>query len=73
VKAIETAAENRLDTLVYRVEKPRYSFEKHVSMHKKSHLELEKVTGKVMPEPTKVRRMLMSLQASTMAIPVGTI
>jgi hypothetical protein len=73
LEAIETTAENRLDTLVYRGEKPRYNFETHVSMHRKSHLELEKATGQLIPGPTKVRRLLKSLQASTMAIPVGTI
>jgi hypothetical protein len=34
-------------------------------------LELEKATGQVIPGPTKVRRLHQSLQASTMAIPVG--
>jgi hypothetical protein len=45
LEAIETTAENQLDTLVYRCGKPCYNFET-VSMHQ-------------------------SLQASTMAIPVG--
>jgi hypothetical protein len=70
---IETTAESRLDTLVYRSEKPRYNFETHVSMHRKSRLDLEKAAGQVIPGPTKVRRLLKSLQASKMAIPIGTI
>jgi len=73
MEAIEVAAENRLDTLVYRGEKPRYNFETHVSMHRKSHLELEKATGTPIPGPTKVRRLLKSLQTSMMAVPVATI
>jgi hypothetical protein len=73
LEAIETAAENRLDTLVYRGEKPRYNFETHVTKHRQSHLELKKATGTAIPEPTKVRRLLKSLQASTMQVPVATI
>jgi hypothetical protein len=42
------AAENPLDTLVYRGENTRYNFETHVSMHRKSHLELEKATEVLM-------------------------
>jgi hypothetical protein len=45
LEAIETAAENRVYTLSYRGETPRYNFETHVSMDRKSHLELEKATG----------------------------
>jgi hypothetical protein len=73
LEAIETTAENRLDNLVYRGEKPRYNFETHVSMHRKSHLELEKATGQLIPGQTKVRRLLKSIQAPNMAIPVATI
>jgi hypothetical protein len=36
-------------------------------------LELEKATGTPIPEPTKVRRLLKSLQASTMQVPVAKI
>jgi hypothetical protein len=73
LEAIETTAEHRLDNLVYRGEKPRYNFETHVSMHRKSHLELEKATGQLIPGQTKVRRLLKSLQVPNMAIPVATI
>jgi hypothetical protein len=73
LEAIETTAENRLDNLVYRGEKPRYNFETHVSMYRKSHLELEKATGQLIPGQNKVKRLLKSLQAPNMAIPVATI
>jgi hypothetical protein len=49
LEAIETAAENRLETLIYREEKPRYNFETHVSMRRKSHGELEKAIEQVLP------------------------
>jgi hypothetical protein len=42
-------------------------------MHRKSHLELEKATGMDIPGPTIVRRLLKSLKASTMNVPVATI
>jgi hypothetical protein len=58
LEAIETAAEHRLSNLSYRAETPRYNFETHVSMHCKSHLELEKATVTDIPGPTKVRRLL---------------
>jgi hypothetical protein len=54
LEAIESAAENRLDTLIYRGEKPRYNFETHVRKHRQSHLELENATGTPIPEPMKV-------------------
>jgi hypothetical protein len=73
LEAIETAAENKLETVVYRGEKPRYNFETHVSMQRKCHLDLEKATGQDIPGPTKVRQLLKSLQVSTMAVPVATI
>lgn len=73
LEAIETAAENRLETLIYRGEKPRYNFETHVTKHRQSHLELQKATGTEMPGPTKVRRLLKSLQATTMLVPIATI
>jgi hypothetical protein len=53
LEAIDTAAETRLETLIYRVETPRYNFETHVSMHRKLHHELEKATGMNIPGTTK--------------------
>ncbi len=73
LEAIEVAAEQRLESLQYRGEKQRYNFEMHVSMHRKAQLEIEKATGTLIPEATKVRRLLKSLQVSTMAVPVATI
>jgi hypothetical protein len=73
MEAIEAAAEQRLEDLVYKGEMPRYNFETHVSMHRKSHLELEKATGIAMPETTKIWRLLKSLNATTMLVPIATI
>ena len=73
LEAIEIAAEHKLENLVYRGEKQRYKFETHVSMHRKAHQELEKATGIEMPESTKVRRLLKSLQVPALAVPEATI
>ena len=73
LEAIEVKAEQRLENLQYRGEKQRYNFEMHVSMHRKSQLEIENATGRPIPETTKVRHLLKSLQAPTMTVPVATI
>ena len=73
LEAIEAAAENRMESLIYRGEKPRYNFETHVSMHQKSYLEIENATGQIIPGPTKVRKLLKSIQASNLMVPVATI
>ena len=73
IEAIETAAKNRLDTLVYRGEKSQYNLETHVSMNRKSHIEIAKATGNEIPETTKVRRLIKSLQVDTMVVPIATI
>jgi hypothetical protein len=61
METIELAAEKRLDLLIYCGEKPRYTFELHVSFHRKAHLDIEKTTGNVIPEPKKVRRLIKSI------------
>jgi hypothetical protein len=73
MEAIETAAEHKLETIQYRGEKQRHSFETHVSMQMKCHLELEKATGTPIPELRKVRLLLKSLQVATMSVPAATI
>ena len=73
IEAMEAAAEKQLDTLVYRGEKQRYNFETHVSKHIKAHLDIAKATGTEVPEKTKVRKLLMSLQHATMSVGVATI
>ena len=73
MEAIETAAEHKLETVQYRGEKQRHTFETHVSMQMKCHLELEKATGTPIPELRKVRLLLKSLQVTTMMVPAATI
>jgi hypothetical protein len=73
MEAIEVAAEKRLDQLIYRGEKPRYTFELHVSFHRKAHLDIEKTTGNAIPEPTKVRRLIKSIQTDFLKVPLATI
>ena len=73
IEAMEAAAEKQLETLVYRGEKQRYNFETHVSKHIKAHLDIAKATGTEVPENTKVRKLLASLQHATMSVGVATI
>jgi hypothetical protein len=68
LEAKEVAAEKLLDQLIYRGEKPRYSFELHVSFHRKAHLYIEQTTGNPIPEPTKVQRRIKSIQADFLKI-----
>jgi hypothetical protein len=73
METIEVGAEKQLDTLIYRGEKHRYTFETHVSKHRKAHIDIEKATGTALPENNKVRKLLKSLQAPTLEIPKATI
>jgi hypothetical protein len=67
------AADKKLDTLIYRGEKPRYTFELHVSFHRKAHLDIERTTGTPIPEATKVRRLIKSLQCEPLKVPIASI
>jgi hypothetical protein len=73
MEAIEVAAERKLATLKYRKEGPRYTFEGHVSMHRKAHNDLLESTGTALPEPMKVRKLLASIEATNLLSAVGTI
>jgi hypothetical protein len=73
MEAIETAAEHKLETIQYRSEKQRHSFESHVSMQMKCQLELEEATGTPIPELRKVCLLLKSLQVATMSVQAATI
>jgi hypothetical protein len=73
MESIEVAAEKQLTSLIYSGERQRYSFETHVSKHRKAHQELEKATGAALPDGTKVRRLLDSLQVASLAVPIATI
>jgi hypothetical protein len=42
-------------------------------MHRKSHIEIAKATGNEIPETTKVRRLIKSLQVDTMVVPFASI
>jgi hypothetical protein len=73
LETIQVQAENRLDKLLYRGEKPRYNFETHVSFHRKSHNEISKATGIELTEQVKVRKLLTSLQTPTLLAAIATI
>jgi hypothetical protein len=72
-QAIEEKAEKQLNTLIYRGEKHRYTFETHVSKHRNAHIEIEKATGTALPETNKVRKLLNSIQSPTLEVPKSTI
>lgn len=63
LETIQVKAEQRLDQLQYRGEKPRYNFELHVSNHRKSHNEILKASGIALQEQVKVRKLTSSLLA----------
>lgn len=73
LETIEVLAEKSLDTHVYRGEKPRYSFEYHVSIHRRAHLDIEHTTNVPLTEQVKVRKLLKSLQASSLTTAIATI
>jgi hypothetical protein len=58
--------------MVYEGEKQRYNFETHVSMQRKTHLEIEKTTRQEMIGRVKVKYLMDSLQTPTMDAPKGT-
>jgi hypothetical protein len=70
--AIEASAEKQLATLVYRGEKPRYNFESHVSKHLRAHLDIAKAGG-VLNERQKVRKLVESLQASSLVAAIAQV
>jgi hypothetical protein len=73
MEAIEIAAEKRLDQLIYRGEKPRSTFELHVPFHRKAYLDIEKTTRNEIPGPTKVRKLIKSIQDDFLKVPLATI
>lgn len=73
LETIQVKAEQRLDNLIYRGEKPRYNFELHVSNHRKSHNEILKASGIALQESVKVRKLTSSLQAPELKTAKATI
>lgn len=73
MEAIEVAAEKKLQTLIYKRESPRYTFEGHVSMHRKAHNDLLEATGVPVTEQVKVRKLIASIQATNLTSALGTI
>jgi ethanolamine utilization cobalamin adenosyltransferase len=60
----------KIETCIYRGEKSRYSFETHVSIFKKAHLDIQKAGNK--PDGrTKVRKFLQSIKAPELQTAVG--
>jgi hypothetical protein len=60
----------KIETCVYTGEKSRYSFETHVSIFKKAHLDLQKA-GNEPNGRTKVRKLLQSVKAPELQTAVG--
>lgn len=73
LETLEVLAEKRLDSHVYRGEKPRYTFEHHISIHRRAHLDIQRTTGVAMTEQVKVRKLLKSLNAPFLLTPISTI
>jgi ribosomal protein L15 len=73
VEAVIIQAENRLEKLIYKGEKPRYTFETHVSFHRRSHNEIELARGQSLTDAEKVRKLLTSIQASYLQVAIATI
>lgn len=73
LETLEVLAEKRLDSHTYRGEKPRYTFEHHISIHRRAHLDIQRTTGVAMTEQVKVRKLLKSLAAPFLMTPIATI
>ena len=69
---IADRADSRIETLVYNGEKPRYTFETHVSNFKKAHLDLARASTEP-DERTKVRKFLQSIKAPELQTAVGVV
>ena len=70
---IASSAEDKLLTSQYHGERPRYDFERHVSVHQKVHIDIEKATGTPLSGRDKVRRFLATIKAPHMAVAVSTV
>jgi len=66
-------AEGKLDSSVYVGEHPRYNFEMHVTTHQRAHLDLSRAGGRELTGRDKVRRLLKSISAPNMTVPVATV
>ena len=67
---IANCAGTRIKTLAYHGEKPRYTFETHVSNIKKAHLDLAQADNKP-DDCSKVWKFLQSITAPKLQIAVG--
>ena len=70
---IASTAEDKLLTSQYHGERPRYDFKRHVSVHQKAHIDIEKATGTPLSGRDKVRRFLTTIKAPHMAVAVSTV
>jgi hypothetical protein len=66
-------AESRIENAAYHGEKPRYSFETHVSIHQQAHAQINLATGTTWTAREKVRKLLLSIQAKDMMVAVATV
>jgi hypothetical protein len=73
VEAIEVNAEKIVDTVMHRGLKPRAKVETHVLLMQKAHMDIDRTTGVAVTKRTKVRKMLKTLQVTSMAVPIVTI
>ena len=70
---IASTAEDKLLMSQYHGERPRYDFERHISVHQKAHIDIEKATGTPLSGRDKVRRFLTTIKAPHMAVAVSMV
>ena len=73
LEGITIKAEERLDNSVYSGEKPRYTYETHVCIHQKAHIDLVRGGNTEMDDGTKIRKFLKTITAQELQIPIATI
>jgi hypothetical protein len=66
-------AESRIENAAYHGEKPRYSFETHVSIHQQAHKQINLATGTTWTPREKVRKLLLSIHSKDMMVAVATV
>ena len=73
LEAITVKAENRIARSNYSGEKPRYTFETHVTVHQRAHMDIRRGEGQEWDDNQKVRRFLATITAREMEVPIATV
>ena len=73
LEQIVAKAENRIAQSVYSGDKPRYTFETHVTVHQRAHMDIERGGEAMWDGNQKVRRFLATITAREMEVPIATV